>query len=108
MDILRRLRDAVRRKRPEKCRTNSLFLLRDNAPTHRSVCLRFLSKEQYDNTAASPGLAPADIYLFSRLKSTLKGLRFEDATDIIKNATEELKSIPKNGFQQCFQHFYRC
>ena len=44
-DILRRLRDAVRRKLPEKWRTNSLFLLRDNAPAHRSVLVKdFLAK----------------------------------------------------------------
>ena len=36
-DILRCLEDAVRRKRPEKWRTNSWFLLHDNAPAHRSA-----------------------------------------------------------------------
>jgi hypothetical protein len=39
-DILRRLGDAVRRKRPEKLRSNSLFLLHDNAPAHRSVLVK--------------------------------------------------------------------
>jgi len=34
---IRRLWDAVRRKRPEIQRTDSWFLLHDNAPTHRSV-----------------------------------------------------------------------
>jgi len=28
----------------------------------------------------------------------LKGRRFYDITDIIKNATEELKMLPQNGF----------
>jgi len=36
---------------------------------------------------------PGDFYLFLRLKSTFKGRRFYDATDIIKNATEELKGL---------------
>jgi len=45
IDILRRLRDAVRRKRPEKWRTDSWFLLHDNAPAHRSVLVKdFLAK----------------------------------------------------------------
>jgi len=35
IDTFRPLRDAVRRKRPEKRRTNSWFLLHDNAPSHR-------------------------------------------------------------------------
>ena len=37
--ILRRLRDAVRRKCPEKWRTNGWFLLHDNAAAHRSVLI---------------------------------------------------------------------
>ena len=45
IDILRRLRDAVRRKRPEKWRTDSWFLLHDNASAHRSVLVKdFLAK----------------------------------------------------------------
>jgi len=54
----------------------------------------------------SPDLALADLYLFPRLKSALKGQRLCDATDIIKNATEELKRLSQNGFQEYFQHFY--
>jgi len=34
----------------------------------------FLSKEQCDNTAASPDLVPANFYLFPLLKLTLKGV----------------------------------
>jgi hypothetical protein len=40
ISILRCLRDAVRKKRPEKWRTNSWFLLDDNAPAHRSVLVK--------------------------------------------------------------------
>jgi len=29
-----------------------------------------------------------------------------DTTDIIKNATEELKRFSQNGFQECFQHLH--
>jgi hypothetical protein len=46
----------------------------------------------------SPDLAPADVYLFSQLNSALKGRRFCDATDIIKNEKEELKRLSQNGF----------
>jgi hypothetical protein len=50
----------------------------------------------------SPDLAPADFYM----KSALKRQHFCNATDIIKNAMEELKSLSQNGLQECFQHFY--
>jgi hypothetical protein len=41
-DIFRLLRDAVRRKRPEKWKSRSWFLLRDNAPAHRLVLVKDL------------------------------------------------------------------
>jgi len=69
----------------------------------------FLSKEQCDNIAASPyfpHLVPADFYLFPRLKSAMKERGFCDATDIIKNATEELKMLSQNGFQESFQRLH--
>jgi hypothetical protein len=44
-DTLRCLGDAVRRKRPEKWRTNVCFHPHDNAPAHRSVLVTdFLAK----------------------------------------------------------------
>jgi hypothetical protein len=36
------------------------------------------------------------------MKSTLKGQGFSDDADIIKNATEELKRLSQNGFQESF------
>ena len=49
-----------------------------------------------------PDLCPPDFYLYPRLKSTLRGLRFCDAANVIKNATEELKRLSQNVFHECF------
>jgi hypothetical protein len=60
-----------------------------------------ISKEKCDNIRASPyypDMVPADFHLFPPLKSALKGRRFCDATDIIKNTKEELKRRSQNGF----------
>jgi hypothetical protein len=74
---------------------------------HRGqFCQGFLSKEQCESTGTSPWLAPANCYLFFRLQSALKGRRFCDAIGIINNATEELKRVSQNCFQECFQHLY--
>jgi hypothetical protein len=43
--------------------------------------------------------APVDFYLLPKLKSTLQGKSFCDATNIIKNSTEELKRLSQYGFQ---------
>jgi transposase len=87
-----------------------LFLLHDNAPAHRSVLVKdFLAKTKVTTLELPPQssyLAPADFYLFPRLKSVLNGRRFCDVAEIIKNATEELKMISQNGFQKRLQHLY--
>jgi len=108
INILRRLRD-VRKKRPEKRRTNSWFLLHNNAPTHRSVLIKyFLAKSNgttLEHPTYSPDLPPINFYLYFRLKSALKGRRYCDA-NVIKNAAEELKRLSQKGFKECFRHLY--
>jgi len=105
-NIFNYLRDAVRRKNSEKWRNNSWCLLHDNAPAHRSVFVNdFLAKNNVTTLKLPPyssELATADFYLFPPLKSALKKRRFCDVTDIIKNATEELKRFLQNVFQKCF------
>jgi len=69
----------------------------------------FLNEEKGDSTGASPYSpvsAAADSYLFSPLKSALKWRRFCDATDINKNATEELKRFSLTSFLVRSQRFY--
>ena len=96
-DILSLLLGVVKMKCTKKERTNSWFLLHDSAPAHRPVLVKDISSKSnvttLEHTPYSPDLAAADFYLFPRLKSALKGLCFCDATDIIKNATEELKRL---------------
>jgi transposase len=57
----------------------------------------FLAKNsvtKLEHPPYSPDLATVDFYVFRRLKSAWKSRRFCDAIDIVKNATEELKSLP--------------
>ena len=97
--ILRRIRDATWKKRPEKWRNNRLFLLHDNAPAHRSGFVKdFLEKNNVktlEDLPYAPVLPTAHFYMFCRKKLALKGRDFYDVTDIIKNATEEPKRLSK-------------
>jgi len=54
----------------------------------------------------SPDLASADFYLHPQQKSELKVRRCRIANDIIRNATEELKRLLRNVFQECFKELY--
>jgi heme oxygenase len=57
-EIHRRLRGVVRRKRLEKWRTNSWFLLHDNAPAHRSVSVNDFLAKNHVTTLKHPPYCP--------------------------------------------------
>lgn len=107
--VLRNLRDAVRRKRPEKWSTGNWELHHDNAPAHSAQRVQeFLTKHgipQVRQPPYSPDLAPCDFFLFPTLKKTLKGRRFEDLESIRTNATEKLRHFTETDFQSCFRQW---
>ena len=107
IDVLRRLRDAVRRKRPEFKESGSWKLHHDNAPAHSAhVVQQFLAKHGIPVVSQppySPDLAPCDFFLFPKIKMALKGKRFQDVDEIKQNATEQLREVSKNDFHRCFQ-----
>jgi histone-lysine N-methyltransferase SETMAR len=116
INVLQRLRDAVRRKRPHKWSSSTWLLRHDNAPCHAALSVReFLAKHSIPvvpHPPYSPNLAPRDFFLFPRLKSTLKGKRFQDVAEIQLNTTRQLEAIPKQGYQTCTEkwkdHWNRC
>jgi transposase len=78
----------------------------NNAQARSSFLVRnFLAKNEMTivpQPPYSPDLAPADFFLFPKLKSTLKGRRFDTFDEIQKNSTKALFAIPKEAFQ-CWQ-----
>ena len=76
-EIFRRLRDAVRRKRPNMRTGKSWQLHHDNAPAHSAHVIKdFLAKNNTVLVRQPPyslDLAPCDVCLFPKLKTTLTG-----------------------------------
>ena len=111
LEILRRLRDTVRRKRPNMWAAKNFQLHHDNAPAHSAhVVQAFLAKNSMPlirQAPYSPDLAPCDFWLFPKLKTTLNGRRFQSREDIMKKATEELQSIPGEEFMKCFEKWQK-
>jgi predicted N-formylglutamate amidohydrolase len=99
LEVLRRLRDAVRRKVPHLWTAGTRQLHHDNAPAHSSQLIQtFLAKHNipvFQQAPYSPDMASCDFWLFPRLKMQLKGTRFESRDDIIRNTTAKLYSIPE-------------
>jgi len=102
LEVLKRLREKVRWKRPELFANNSWILHHENASAHTTLSVReFLATRQItvlEHPAYSPDLAPNEFFLFPKIKEILKGRRFDDIDDIRSNTTAALKGIPQNHF----------
>ena len=86
--------------RPELWENQIWMLHHNNASAHASLLIRsYLAK----HPPYSPDLAPADFFLFPKLKTTLKGRRFQTIEEIQENATIELRAITSSAFQEAFQ-----
>ena len=56
----------------------------------------------------SPDLAPLDFWLFPKLKSPLKGKRFQTIDEIQDNMIGYLIVTPKKSFAECFEKWKKC
>jgi hypothetical protein len=105
--VVQHLRDAVHQKRPHKWSSGTWLLHHNNAPCHTALSFReFLAKHSIPvvpHPPYSPDLAPCNFFLFRRLKSTLKGNRFQDVTKIQLNTKWQLQAIPKQAYQTCIE-----
>jgi len=70
--VLDRLLKRIRRVRTAKLQSSEWFLLHDNAPSHNAAILnKFLANRNvvlFHHPPYSPDLAPADYFLFPKLK----------------------------------------
>ena len=111
LEVLKKLREKVRRKRPELFANNSWILHHDNAPAHTALSVReFLATKQItvlEHSTCSLDLTPNDFFLFPKIKEILKGRHFDDTDDIRSNTMAALKAIPQNQFQNWFEGWTR-
>lgn len=109
LGVMRRLRNAVRQKRPDLWKDNSWFLHHDNAPSHTALVIRDFFVKNSTNIVPqapySPDMAPCDFWLFSKLKRPLRGHRFESIEEIQAATKKELKAIPKEDYAACFENW---
>ena len=107
LEVMCHLREAIRKKRLELWENNSWLLHHDNAHAHSLLLVHnFLAKNNTEimpQPPYSPDLAPCDLFLFPRLKRTMKGRRFATIDEIKTESLRELKDIPKNAYQKCFE-----
>lgn len=109
ISVLANLREWVRRKRNDLWRKKSWILHQDNAPAQSALSVKtFLAKRNIpilDHPPYSPDLAPSDFFLFPKVKSALKGTRFETFKAVKEKATEVMNGLPENDLQHCYEQW---
>lgn len=107
IDVLRRFREKLRKKRPEMWKSGDWILQHDGASSHVSAKTRDYMEKNKVNTLPhppySPDLAPCDFFLFPTLKKNLSGTKFDSVEEIREASAAALKQLPVGAFQQSFQ-----
>jgi len=108
--VMERPLNRIRRVRPGMCESGDWFLLHDNAPSHNATIVKqFLAQPKVtvlDHPPYSPDLAPADYFLFPKVKSHLKGRLFDSISDIQSAVTSTLNTIAKDDFYKGIQKLH--
>ncbi|KAJ8939658.1 hypothetical protein NQ318_002148 [Aromia moschata] len=113
LKVLATLRERVRKKRPELWKVISTklswILHQDNAPAPNALYVkRYLAARGtpvLEHAPYSSDLAPSDFFLFPKIKSALKGTRFESMKEVKRKSAELLNALTKEDFQHCFDQW---
>jgi histone-lysine N-methyltransferase SETMAR len=100
-NLMSQLRREVKEKRRGKL-SSHVLLLHDNSPVHKahsvSTAIHQCGYSELPHPAYSPDLAPSDYYLFSALKTHLRGKRYVD--------DQSLKAAVQDWFAQREEDFF--
>jgi len=106
-EVLRQLRENVRRKRSEMWKNGNWLLHHNNAPAHTSLIVReFLIKNNITTVphpAYSLDLAPCDFYVFPKMKLRLKGRRFTSTEEVQAESQQILNTLKLANFNESFK-----
>ena len=110
MVIQEKLRPCIRTKRPQMLESGVIFH-HDIAPVHTArlvtELLRSYDWETRQHPRYSPDLAPADFYIFPKMKENLRGQRFESEEDIILATKSALRELEKDTYVNAFNGWIR-
>jgi histone-lysine N-methyltransferase SETMAR len=102
-DVLRRVRENIRRKPLDKWRNNSWTLHNDNAPAQASLVVRQIlistKTTVIPHPPYSPDLAACEYFLFPKMKLKLKGRRFDSIEEIQNKPQDVMDTLTPNYFQ---------
>lgn len=107
---LRTLLENVREKW-SRTRLRNMVLHHDNAPAHTSAqTTTFLATSSIPllpQPPYSPDLAPADFFLFPKVKSAMRGNLFPTSNDAVQAYMDELEKLEPSDYRNCFSSWFR-
>lgn len=107
LQVLKSLRESIRKKREDLLLSGNWFFYHDNAPAHSVLSVKqFLTKNgmtPIDHPPYSPDLAFSYFLFFPRLKRNTKGQRFAIVEEMQQKSLHELQAIPVGVFTNCFE-----
>lgn len=99
---LRKVRRAVRDKRPDLHRSG-VILLQDNAGPHRKrevlEALNSWDWETLPHPPYSPDLSPCDFFLFPKIKEPMRGQRFKTEEEVNEAYKSSMCAVTKSGLE---------
>jgi len=101
-DVLRRVRENIRRKPVDKWRNNSRALHNDNSGSRVARCAAVFGSTKttvIPHPLYSPDLATCDFFLFPKMKLKLKGRRFDSIEEIQNESQDVMETLTRNDFQ---------
>ena len=102
VEVLKRLWENVRRKRPDQWWNSTWLLYHDNAPAHAAL-LTDNNMTVVPHPLYSPDLAPSDFFLFPKVKIKLMGRKFLTLEEIQAESQAVLNTLRENYFQECLK-----
>ena len=110
LEVMSRLSEAIRQKRLElwKKTIYGFCTMITHQLTHpQCLCVSFWVKTIMPQPY-SLFLAPADFFLFPKLKTPMKGKRFAMIEEIKEKLKQNLVAMPKRSFHKCFEGWKKC
>jgi len=107
--IMERLLNRIQCVRQGMCESGDWLILH-NTPSHNATIIKQLLAQQNVTVLHHPpyltDLAPADYFLFPKVKSHLKRCLFDSISDIQKAVTSTINTIAKDNFYKGIQKLY--
>jgi histone-lysine N-methyltransferase SETMAR len=105
--ILPQVINHMKKNKPASLRTSRLYLLHDNASSHKTKEVNdYLATQKIKvlpHPPYSPDLAPCDFWLFPLLTQCMAERKFSRCQDLAKEVNSQLRRVPRSEYAECFK-----